>query len=381
MRTNRYVSVVGAFALATTLAACTGDAKDPEPTADSSSSGTSTAPTDGELPPVEALQREIIGEVDDDAWARIEHERFEAAVAACMQAAGFEYTPEEFYSEAESGEDTETLAWARENGYGITTSAEELEEEYVETPNDLYIQSLSDEELEAYWIAYEGELEEEPEGEDIDLESLDEDGDGEIDLGDLEVGEDGEIDLGDLMGDEDEEIDLGDLEEGEDFDLGELDDPGYGGCQGEAYEALSADPLPYDKPEHQDVLTALDEVYAEMSATDEILAAEESWISCMDEKGYPDLESVDDASYIVYDAYDAVWDEVPEDAEDIDPALLEPVTKLELEVATADFECRESVGLQKAYRDAQFEAESAFIAENRDALVAYFEDMGAALKG
>src|SRR5690606_32723430 len=101
---------------------------------------------------------------------------------------------------------------------------------------------------------------------------------------------------------------------------------------------------------------------------------------CMDDKGYPDLATTDDAQYIVFDAYDAAWEQVPEDAEDIDPELLAPVTELEIKVATADYECRESAGLEAASTQAQHAAEAAFVTEHREALVAFFEDMGAALK-
>ena len=367
MRTNRYVSVVGAIALAATLASCTASTNEPTPGPSASPTGTQS-----DLPPIEALQAEVIGTVDDEAWARVENDVFEAAVAACMQAAGFEYTPQEYVSDSVE-EDTETLEWAREHGYGISTTPDGEsadDEEYELTANDEYLAGLSDEELDAYWIAFEGEVTAEDEGEGIDLEDLDEDGDGEIDLGDLEVGEDGEIDLGDLETGEDGEIDLGDLDEGE----------GAGGCQGAGEAALAENPLPYDLPEHAEVLSQLDEMYATMSGTDEILEAEEAWIACMADAGYPDLETTEDASYIVFDAYDAAWEQVPEDAEDIDPALLAPVTELEIEVATADYGCRDSAGLTQAYERAQHEAETAFVAEHREALVAFFEDMGAALK-
>lgn len=364
---TRSARAAGVLVLAFALGSCTADAPEPSPTP----SGSTTGPTK-ELPPIEALQLEIIGDVDDEAWARVENDRFEAAVAACMQAAGFEYTPEEYIPDEEEG-DTEGIEWARENGYGITTFDDEdfEDEEYEPTPNDLYIESLSDDELDAYWIAYEGELDEDAD-EEIDLGELDEDGDGEIDLGDLEIGEDGEIDLSEL----DEEG----LDE-EELDFDDFDDSGYGGCQGEAYDAIAENPLPYDLPEHYDVLTALDEMYADISVDDTLADAEESWIACMATAGYPDLTSTDDAEYLVYDAYDAAWEEVPEEDDDISAELIEPVRELEIAVATADYECRESSGLDSAYTEAQRAAEEAFIAEHRDALVAFFEDMGAALEG
>ncbi len=369
---NRSASVAGAFVLAFVLASCT--ANDPEPTPTPSGSATDAT---GELPPIEALQLEIVGDVDDDAWARVENDRFEAAVATCMQAAGFEYTPEEYVPD-EAATDTETLAWAQEFGYGITTyegeEGSEEQEEAAPTPNDLYISELTDEELDAYWIAYEGELGDSEGGEiDLgDLEDLDEDVDGEIDLGDLEIGDDGEIDLGDLDELSDEELlDDGNLE---------FDESGYGGCQGVAYDALTENPLPYDLPEHLELLTLLDAMYADVAVDERLADAEEGWIACMATAGYPDLATADDAQYLVFDAYDAAWEQVPEDADDIDPAILAPVTELEIAVATADFGCRESSGLDSAYTEAQHAAETTFIAEHRDGLVAFFEAMGAALK-
>jgi len=353
----RYASAAGALALAAILVSCTASTPQPAPTPSASATGSTS-----DLPPVEALQAEIIGVVDEDAWARVENDRFEAEVAACMQAAGFEYTPEEYYAEDDDSE-TATLAWAKENGYGITTYEDEEDEEYEPTPNDLYLAELDDDQLDAYWIAFEGDYSEEDEdGEldlgDLDLEELDEDGDGEVDLGDLDLGD---------------EMDLGDDELG-------FDDSGYGGCQGAAYDALAEDPLPYEMPEHLEVLDLLDQMYSDLTVDESVLAAEEAWTACMDGKGYPDLTTTDDAEYLVWDAYDAAWEQVPEDAEDIDPELLAPVTELELAVATADFECRESAGLEAATAQAQRAAEEAFVAEHRDALVAFFEDMGAALR-
>src|SRR5690606_11628900 len=123
---------------------------------------------------------------------------------------------------------------------------------------------------------------------------------------------------------------------------------------------------PYDKPEHQEVLTALEAMYADISVADALTDAEESWIGCMAEAGYPDLASTEDAEYLVYDAYDAAWDQVPEEDDDISPELIEPVRELEIAVATADYECRESAGLDSAYSEAQRAAEEAFVAEHRD---------------
>ena len=361
---HRSARIAGAFALALALASCT-NSSEPSP---SPTSADATPEASADLGPVEALQLETIGVVDDEAWARVEHVRFEEAVAVCMRDAGFEYTPEEYESDEED-ENTESLEYAREFGYGITTWDEDSDDEdYERTPNDLYIEGLSDEELDAYWIAYEGEyLDEDDE---IDLSDFD-DEDGEIDLGDLEIGEDGEIDFGD-------EFIEDDLDEFEEFD--EFDDLGYEGCQGVAYEGLADNPLPYDFPEHQDVLMALDEMYAEVANDESLIEAEEAWSACMDEAGYPDLVTADDASYLVYDAYDAAWEEVPDDADDISEDLLASLQELELAVAVADFECRDSSGLTTAYTDVQFAAEQEFVDANRDALVAFFEDMGAALE-
>ena len=357
--------LAGALVLTFALASCTGGS-DPSPEPTGTDGTSSPSPQErADVGPVEALQIELIGDVDEEAWARVEHDVMEDAIAQCMRAAGFEYTPEPYEPYEDEG-DTETIEYAREFGYGATTLDDDWDDEdYEPTENDLYIAELSDEELDAYWLAFEGEF-------------LDGDDDG-FDLDDFED-EDGEIDLGDIDFDEleDGEIDLGDLDELEDGL--DLDDFESGGCQGEAQQALFDNPLPYDFPEHQDVLTLLDEMYAEMSVSDALLEAEESWIACMDTAGYPDLETVDDAEYLVYDAYDAAWEQVPDDADDIDPALLEPVIALELAVAKADHDCRASSGIDQAYLDAQIEAETAFLAENREALVAFFEDMGAALK-
>lgn len=356
---RRPAVLAGAVVLALTLASCTGGSDpSPEPT---SQDGTAAPSPEAraDVGPVEALQLELIGDVDEEAWARVEHDLMEDAIAQCMRAAGFEYTPEPYEPFEDEG-DTDTIEYAREFGYGATTLDDDWDEDdYEPTPNDLYLAELSDEELDAYWLAFEGEFEDFDDDE-IDLEDF-EDEDGEIDLG--------ELDLGD-------EADLDELDDGLD-----LDDFETGGCQGEAQQALMDNPLPYDFPEHQDVLIALDELYGEVLSDERIIEAEEAWSQCMADEGFADLMTSEDAEDLVYDAYDAAWDDVPDDADDLSEEQLAAVQELEIAIATTDFECRESSGLTELTREIQFAAEAEFVEEHRDALTAFFTDMGAALEG
>lgn len=351
--------LAGAVVLTLALASCTGGS-DPSPEPTGPDGTTSPAPEErADVGPVEALQIELIGDVDDEAWARAEHEIMEEAIAQCMRAAGFEYTPEPYEPFEDEG-DTDTIEYAQEFGYGATTTDEGWDEDdYEPTPNDLYLAELSDEETDAYWLAFEGEFEDDDLDDEIDLEDL-EDEDGEIDLGDLDL---------------DEEIDLDDLDDGLD-----LDDFEAGGCQGEAQQALMADPLPYDFPEHQDVLIALDEMYGTVLSDERIIEAEEEWSQCMAGEGFADLDTSEDAEDLVYDAYDAAWDDVPDDEDDLSAEQLAALQELEIAIATTDFECRESSGLTRLTREIQFAAEAEFLEEHRDALAAFFTDMGAALE-
>lgn len=63
---RRPARLAGAFALALVLASCTGS-PDPAPTPSSSATSTDVAP-DSTTGPVEQLQLEVIGAVDDEAW-------------------------------------------------------------------------------------------------------------------------------------------------------------------------------------------------------------------------------------------------------------------------------------------------------------------------
>lgn len=339
--------LAGAVVLTLALASCTGGS-DPSPEPTSPDGTTSAAPEErADVGPVEALQIELIGDVDEEAWARVEHELMEEAIARCMRAAGFEYTPEPYEPFEEQG-DTDTLEYAQEFGYGATTTDDGWDEDdYEPTPNDLYLAELNDDETDSYWLAFEGEPE------DVDLDDFD--------------GADGEIDL--------DELDLDGLDDGLD-----LDDFAVGGCQGEAQQALLDHPLPYDFPEHQDVLVALDEMYGTALSDERIVEAEEAWSQCMADEGFVDLETSEDAEDLVYDAYDAAWDEVPEDADDLSAEQLAAVQELEIAIATTDFECRESSGLTRLTREIQFAAEAEFLEEHRAALAAFFTDMGAALE-
>lgn len=361
MRSTR----VAAAAAVLVLASCSGS---PQPSPSSQTSSPTSAPQ-AEFP-VDKLLVEVTGRASLDDWYRLEHERFEELVAECMRAAGFEYVPEPWLPETEEVELTPERAASV--GYGIVIDPGEAE--VPPSPNDAYVDSLDDESLARYMEALEGpadpedhedegmELDLGEEGMELDLEELDEDGDGVVDLGGLD------------------EEELDGLEPGDDAVLEGLDDDlEAGGCQGEAITALLADPLPYDDPEHSEVVASIEDLTFTALEHEDVLAAQEAWAACMAEGGYPELEGPESAVDIVWDAVDAAWEEAPEDAEELDAATVEELAALEVAVATADAACREQAGLAAAERAARESVETEFLAENRDAVVAYFEALRDAL--
>jgi len=92
---------------------------------------------------------------DEESMQREEDERMRAmeeAVAACMAEQGFEYIPVDHSTRTvvvhdDEEEDIESVEWAQQYGYGVTTEpwadeAPSVEEEWVD-PNEDYVNAMS----------------------------------------------------------------------------------------------------------------------------------------------------------------------------------------------------------------------------------------------
>ncbi len=166
-RPRRVLGRLGIIAIALTLVASACSDGSNETTAEAASSPLADFLGQGDfLDDPEAAQAQ---------WAEEERERQEV-IASCMQAQGFEYTPvdySQFDTFEEDLEDWGSEEWVAEWGFGITTQRfsqqqvgpnlkgwddarfEDEAQEFVD-PNQDYIESLSQEEQDAYYEALYG---------------------------------------------------------------------------------------------------------------------------------------------------------------------------------------------------------------------------------
>ncbi|WGD37380.1 hypothetical protein [Lysinibacter sp. HNR] len=277
-----------------------------------------------------------------------EQKKIEDAVAVCMAEEGFEYTPftgnvmvlsadDDFYT------GMGTLEWAEKNGYGYTTfsttntdgSGDETQEM---NPNDEYVESLSEGEQEAYYLALHGEPVEEPREED--------------------------------------------LEEGSEPVVSEYDWE-TAGCYGKASHEVQGTEDPSQDPEYKDLFDELYSLYSKSTQDPKVIKAQQEWANCMADAGYPDLKEQGDAQNLVQEKQSALYGyaDAPEGtSEEWEPSLptveqQDEVKEYEIQVAVADFKCGEKTNSAQVQLDAQFALEEEFIAKNKaklDAMLAQY---------
>ena len=138
-------------------------------TACGGTSGADAGPAD-ERGPITAFADRLLATVRDAESIEAQHRETEEAIARCMAELGFEYTPEEPRTRPGKADeqllDTETLEFAEEFGYGLTTN-EELYGIPVEgwtDPNADRVAAMSEAEAQAWNDALWGPPEEESEG-------------------------------------------------------------------------------------------------------------------------------------------------------------------------------------------------------------------------
>lgn len=242
--------------------------------------------------------------------------RFEELVSECMNDAGFEYIPVPL-DQTGPREDPGVIRpddrdWVAQYGFQIVNRAYLSEEaarvEYVSIdPNIPIIDNLSDAEREAYWVALDGAP-----------------------------------------------------------PLWE------GGCRQWANEQPRPD-TPADltqSPEFAPLFAALDEMYANLE--NEMPELEREWSSCMADAGHPGIARPWDAAMTILDAYDAILANQNEEfgaaVEHSDltssPELAE-LADLEIELALADFDCRQAIDFEARVAARRLEAETQFYNDHR----------------
>jgi hypothetical protein len=265
--------------------------------------------------------------------------QIEEAIAACMQAEGFEYIPATdansgvIFSEGEEWE-PEKREWVEKYGYGIFAwpgmegvSGEGEGEEYVD-PNQAYVESLSESEQEAYNEVLWGEMPSEEQMNDPE------------------------------------------------FDWNSLD----GGCQMEASDDVY-DPDAFNElyEQYEPLLNAMSELYEEAADLDAVVELDSKWAACMADADYPEFSTQSEAqekfSNLQSEMYDnAYGEEIDAYYESADPANSEEWKEAaaeEIETALADLECREKLDYTNKALEAQFELEEQFIEDNKTELEAF----------
>lgn len=287
-----------------------------------------------------------------------QQEKTEEFVASCMTAEGFEYTPEkvnpedyeDMSSASDKGPEWGSVEFAKEYGFGIATwPGDDLEaddetitaEEEAEqvSPNEKYVESLSESEQEAYYFTLYG-----------DQEAV------MTDLGDLE------------------------MEGGSGESVVEEPDPADLGCYAKADAEINktGDPATaiYEDPAYEELWTALDDFYNELEEPKIMDTLDEEWQKCMTDKGFGDLaadgrEEVSTALYEEYEALTAGEDEA--EFIELDAEANAEFAKREIEIAVPDAECARQVKYNERVAAEYNKQEQVFVDQHKaelDALVA-----------
>lgn len=294
----------------------------------------------GDLTYEDSPLSEVFAELDDfsgmsEEEMQAESDRqmmeIEELTAACMAEQGFEYIPVDWSESggvisAETDVDYESREYAEQYGYGITTMYSEdesssSEEDAPEDPNQAIVEAMSPAEQEAYYEALYGQMDEEPaEGEEISYEPS--------------------------------------------------------GCSGEAQMQVYGDQMElWEDPRFEELFEAMDQIYTDAENDPRMAELNTAWSDCMADAGHTDLADPSAAQDSIMTAADGLWSE-SEDPSDIEPEMAD-LREREIALATADWDCKDSVDYQQTSLEIQFEYEEEFVEEwqaDIDALIAAYQE-------
>ena len=333
----RRAVVVGA-ALTVALTGCQGGGSEPEP----------------EETPMGALDKlfeQLSGAYDEEAY-REKEMAVQELIAECMSDEGFEYFPVDpgavmYEARAADGEDEipwGTLEFAEQWGYGITVQPEMddsgLEPEPLpidpgmEDPNGEYVAGMSESEQAAYYAALHGSAWDEP----IDPEA-------------------------------------------------EWVPPTWDqmGCYGYAQHEIYGDAAFGTGEEFQSLMDEMNLMWEAINEDDRVTEANAEWASCMADAGQGDVTKVGDGEELINELVMPIWDEVyaeiPPDATDEDwraadaeiKRRMGEFTEQEIELAVADYTCREDVGYDDLLLEINLDHQQRFYDEHKDELERWVE--------
>lgn len=274
--------------------------------------------------PLEAYLKPVTSAFEDLDYEKLQVEQ-ENIIAACMQEAGFEYTPQE--STGSSFAWDEDLEWGTEEfaqkhgyGYAIGSESEDGEEATPEDPNADYVAAMSESEQAAYWEALWGPQQ---------PESLEED-----------------------------------VEPTWDWTTAGC----YGKASNDTYGAANS---AYEDPAFVELQGEIGRMYEKVAADPKLTALDAEWSDCMNEAGF-DFAKVQDAATSISDAYSALWESADPEA-GTDKAAETALREKEISTAVADAKCQTKVGYQEKTREVQFALEQEFVDEHKAELDAWIE--------
>jgi hypothetical protein len=246
--------------------------------------------------------------------------RIQDSVAACMHRDGFTYVPVDTaklvsYGQAKSHPDT--ARWAATWGYGINqaptaASSGTVDPDYV-NPNDAIVSRLSASERAAYNTALNGSN-----------------------------GKSGIANSDAVSGNPSDDR----------------------GCQGAAEKANPAKD-PSTNKQFADLVTQSNRIPAKVAASPKIVALDAEWASCMADVGHPKYASPAKAEQGVEAEYNAYYLTVKGSP---DPAVVARMSKHEIEIASADFACRQKLDYANHHSAVEDSVEQQFVDDNKKEL-------------
>jgi len=353
MTARTIVGLLTAVMLVLGLAACDGEHTPERPMPDLDSTP--------DLGPVEQLVQDAYAGYDEGA-ARVTRMRAQELVAQCMADEGFTYTPVD--SDAAGTEiampttdDGETLVYgtlpyAEAYGYGITTNPwadsavpgqSPTAQAWID-PDQEYLESMSESEMAAYEVALNGVQPDFTEEEDWESWNPTWEERGCYGFANHEV-------YGDAMGDANGGNDWAELE------------------------------------------AEIESMWASIDTDPRVAHAVEDWASCMADAGYQGMGSIDDGEDLISEKVDAVYEDDPyaelgddasaQDREAADAAVqdrLAAITPEEVEVAVADFTCRDETDYRRIRAAVSVDLQQVFYDAHTTELEAYAESMSSSLR-
>lgn len=335
----RSATAAAGIALALTLTACSSG-----PDGDDGS-------TEIEAGPLDEYFEQMYGDWDEEDGNRQMLE-VEEITAECMRELGFEYTPVDHsaqggvtFSSDDLDVDWGSREFAEQYGYGATTDPwgeqempePEPEQEWVD-PNQEYVDAMSESEQTAYYAALYGE------------QTFDESADPD-----------------------------------EPFEY----DWTQAGCSGKAQHEVYEVGTGMGDERFVALQEEMNTMWESMMDDPRIAEATARWSACMADAGYSGLASSEDAQNLIYDKVNAIYEnayaDVPfdEEATEEDYAAIEEavqreisaLTAEEIEVAVADFDCREDARLDAVQQELNLEYQQEFVDAHKDELDAWLESV------